>query len=457
MDTPARTALQTVSDFTFALRFEEIPPATVEMATLLTLDTLGVAAAATRMPAAEIARDTAAMLFAAGADAPSARMLFDTRRVSPAGAAYAGATQIDNLDAHDGYQPAKGHIGVAALPALAAFADTLPAVSGREALVCMVLGYEIGARAGVVLHATVSDYHTSGAWNALAVAAIGARLRGHDAGQLRQGLGIAEYHGPRSQMMREIDNPSMLHDGSGWGALAGVTAAFLAERGFTGAPALTVEAPEVAHRWADLGSRWETDQQFIKPYPICRWAHAPIDAALRLRRAHGLKAADVAAVEIATFHESSRLAGGMPDTSPRAQYSLPFPVAAAIARGKVGLEEVTGDGLRDPEIARLVAATTVREEAKYNARFPDRGRWGDVTLVLKDGRRLESGETNARGGAEDPLPRAEVVAKFHDYAAPVVGEARAQEIEQAILGLERPGADFKRAIDLSLPNRPSEA
>ena len=39
--------------------------------------------------------------------------------------------------------------------------------------------------------------------------------------QLRQALGIAEYHGPRSQMMREIATPTMLHDGSGMGALVG--------------------------------------------------------------------------------------------------------------------------------------------------------------------------------------------------------------------------------------------
>ena len=29
-------------------------------------------------------------------------------------------------------------------------------------------------------------------------------------------LGIAEYHGPRSQMMRCIDHPTMLKDGAGW-------------------------------------------------------------------------------------------------------------------------------------------------------------------------------------------------------------------------------------------------
>ncbi len=131
-------------------------------------------------------------------------------------------------------------------------------------------------------------------------------------------------------------------------------------------------------------------------------------------------------------------------------------MAAAVARGRVGLEEVTGEGLRDPEVARLVAATTVREEDKYNARFPDKGRWGDVTLVLKDGRRLESGETNARGGAEDPLPEAEVVAKFRAYAAPVLGEARAEEIERAVLGLGRSDADFKRVVDLACSSPPAE-
>ncbi len=55
------------------------------------------------------------------------------------------------------------------------------------------VGYEIAGRAGLSLHASVSDYHTSNAWNALGVLAMAARLRGFDDEQLRQGLGIAEY------------------------------------------------------------------------------------------------------------------------------------------------------------------------------------------------------------------------------------------------------------------------
>jgi Uncharacterized protein involved in propionate catabolism len=118
------------------------------------------------------------------------------------------------------------------------------------------------ARAGIALHATVTDYHTSGAWNALAVAAIGARLLKLGPDKLREALGIAEYHGPRSQMMRVIDSPTMLHDGSAWGALAGVTAVYLADQGFTGAPAATVEAEEVDAIWRDLG------EQMGRPPPL---------------------------------------------------------------------------------------------------------------------------------------------------------------------------------------------
>ena len=43
-------------------------------------------------------------------------------------------------------------------------------------------------------------------------------------------------------MMRCIDHPTMVKDGSGWGAFAGVSAAYLAADGFTGAPAITIEA-----------------------------------------------------------------------------------------------------------------------------------------------------------------------------------------------------------------------
>ncbi len=423
-----------VADFALGLAPEDVPEGARRDAALMLLDTLGVAAAASPMEAGRIARDTANLLYGSGDPAHRARMLFDGREVSLAGAAYAAATQTDNLDAHDGYNPVKGHIDVAVIPALLALAEQAEPMSGAEALMLVTLGYEIAGRAGLALHATVSDYHTSGAWNALGVAAMASRLRGVSAHQLREAIGIAEYHGPRSQMMREIANPSMLHDGSGWGAMVGISSAILAERGFTGAPAITVEVEEAALFWSDLGSRWVMQAQYVKPYPTCRWAHAPIDGVRDLMLAHGLGPDDIGHIRINTFHESACLFQGVPDSTSMAQYSLSFAVATQAAHGCIGVGQVSGEGLRDPAVHAMIDRISVAESEAHNATFPHT-RDADVQITLNDGRVLDSGLVHARGGSERPMDEAEIIGKFEEYAAPVTGADRARAIVAAVTGM----------------------
>ena len=435
------TTMDAVARFVLDRGIGDVPPAILERAALLLLDTLAISAASAPMEAGRIGREVAFRMFSAGQADDAARMMFDGRKVSLGGAVYAAATQIDNLDGHDGFNPAKGHVGVAVVPALLALSEAHPDLSGPEALVSLVIGYEIASRAGVALHATVSDYHTSGAWNALGVAAMAVRMRGGDAESLRQALGIAEYHGPRSQMMREIATPTMLHDGSGWGGLAGMTAAVLAEAGFTGAPAVTIEADEAAGFWADLGHTWLTDAQYIKPYPTCRWGHGAIDAARAILERDAPGAGEIAEVRINTFAAGAALFPGMPKTTSEAQYSLPFAVAAMLARGRVGLEEITGAGLADPDIAGLVARTRIRVEPRHEARFPA-GRWSDVAVVLNDGRVLLSGDVDARGGPDTRFERDDIIKKFQGFAVPALGEFRAQAILAAGLALTGAGSRF---------------
>ncbi|MFW8634822.1 MmgE/PrpD family protein [Cribrihabitans pelagius] len=436
-----------VADFTFALTPGDLPAATREAAALMFLDTLGVAIGAAPMQAGRIARDTAAALYGSSSSNYSARMLLDGRRVSLAGAAFAAATATDNLDAHDGYAPSKGHIGVVIIPAIAALAETVADFSGPEALTLTTIGYEIAGRAALALHASVSDYHTSGAWNALGVAAVAARMRGLSRAQLREALGIAEYHGPRSQMMREIANPTMLHDGSGWGALAGMSAAVLAEGGFTGAPAITVEAPQAAAHWADLGKFWQMQHQYVKPYPICRWAHAPIDALRALMRKHRFGPEEITQIHINTFRESACLFAGLPETTSQAQYSLGFAVAVMGVHGRIGVEHITGRGLGDPQVAALHDRITVAENARHSARFPA-ARVADVEVTLTSGAVLRSGVVHARGGPEAPMRRDEVTTKFMAFAAPVAGEHRAAQIREAVLGFTREDSRFSQLAGL---------
>jgi 2-methylcitrate dehydratase PrpD len=431
--------------FVHDLRWDDVPAMARDRTKDFLVDLLGAATGGVGTRLSSLIRDHAADQFAAGGTA--ARMLLDGRCVSPAGAALAGGMTIDAYDAHDGHRLTKGHAGCGSLPTALAMAEAARNLDGGELLTALVLGYEIGTRAGIALHRTACDYHTSGAWIALACAAIGARYLRLSTGQTRHAMGIAEYHGPRSQMMRCIDHPTMLKDGSGWGAMAGVSAAYLARGGFTGAPAVTAEAADVSDLWGDLGQTWRVMEQYWKPYPVCRWAQPPVEAVLSLMREHRLRSPDVARIEIVTFHESLRLATRTPTTTEEAQYSTAFPAAVAAVRGHVAAADITETAFADPEIRRLAEGMTVTESAEYNAAFPAR-RLAHAVVVLQDGTRLQSPPTEARGDPEMMVSRSEMAAKYHACADPVLGAGRAAALRDAALSLG-PGVSIARLLGLA--------
>jgi 2-methylcitrate dehydratase PrpD len=418
--------------FIHELRFDSLPAGIVAQAKRCVLDLIGVAASGARTDLSRIVRHFAVGQM--GASNAGARLIFDGRRASPTGAAYAGASTIDAFDAHDGHRLTKGHAGVALLPALLAVADQAKALDGRELITSLAMGYEIATRAGIALHATVSDYHTSGAWNALGCAAIGARYLRLNELATRHALGIAEYHGPRSQMMRCIDHPTMVKDGSGWGALAGVSAAYLAADGFTGAPALLIEGEAEAHVWDDLGIVWEIARQYFKPDPVCRWSQPAMEATTALIAQHQPARKDIAAIEIRTFAQAVRLGVRPPRTTEEAQYAIGFPVAAILARGRLGPAELSDEGLIDVEICAMLERIRIVEEKKFSDLFPQE-RWAIVEMTMRNGEKLSSPPMLARGDPENPLSDGDISLKFHSLAGDLSSDRRTV-IEQSIAALD---------------------
>jgi 2-methylcitrate dehydratase PrpD len=229
--------------------------------------------------------------------------------------------------------------------------------------------------------------------------------------------------------------------------MTGVSAALLAAEGFTGAPALVVESAEVADLWADLGQRWRLLEMYFKPYPVCRWAQPAVEAALALIREHAVKADAIATIEVTSFHQAVRLAARTPATTEEAQYSLPFPVAAAVVRGRLAAEEIGVAAFADPEIRRLSDGMILRERDDFNARFPAE-RYAQVMFIMRDGRRLVSEDTTTRGDPSTPLRSDALAEKFRMLADPVIGSARRDRIEAAIDALVRPAASAAGLIDL---------
>ena len=349
----------------------------------------------------------------------------------------AGAAIVDGFDAHDGHVLCKGHVGVTVIPAALAFADALALDDWDEFLSLVLLGYEIGTRSGIALHASAPTMHSSGAWNALAAAAIGARVLRLSDAQIAHALGIAEYYGPRSALMRIIEHPTMLKDGSTMGAFAGVSAAYLAQDGFTGAPAETVDLNAGARRSRALVATSDRGGAFSSSissrFRCVAGRSPPLKRSSRCVRTHpALAHSDVRAIEVESFHEAVSLGCRAPVETDAAQYSLPFVVAATLVHGRLTPAELMGAGLHDPAVLALSRDMSLVETDEFNARFPAE-RWARVRITLRDGSVLDSGPHTTRGDPDTPLSDDAISAKFRMNAEAALSESDALKIEAQIM------------------------
>jgi 2-methylcitrate dehydratase PrpD len=437
--------LQNIHNFIADIDWNELPVAVQTMSKRCLLDTIGVAIAAHTTLAARISSKFATIQFGPSNNSRSRLLGFDGTCSVP-GAAFSGAILIDSLDAHDGHRLTKGHAGATVLPSLLAMVDYLSnektTISGQYFLELLIIGYEVSLRTGIELHKSTEEYHTSGAWAPIGVAAMGAKLMQLSQSQLSHALGIAEYYAPRSPMMRCIDQPTMVKDGAGWGALAGISSVFMAQEGFTGAPALSVTLADEK----DYFLRYELLNQYFKPWPICRWAQPAVEAIVTLQKQFSFDIKDIKEIKISTFHHAVRLANKQPTSSDEAQYSIGYPVAAMLVKGKIGPEEMNENSLNDPVIRQLQDKVKLKESQNHTDAFPAK-RFADVAITLQNGDILETENIEARGDVENPLSNEEIQTKFNQLTKGIITTSKQNKLIKLIKNLDKED-NVKDLLDL---------
>lgn len=436
-----------VAEFVRDLRWADLPAAVQAQAVRCVLDLCGSALGGSRTRVARVA-----VAYSQAAHGPGPATIVGAEAGStPVGAALANGFAASALDLDDGYRPVKGHPGAVIFPPALAAAERVGA-SGADLLVALVVGYEVAMRAGRILHPLYGFYHGTGAWGPLGGAAGAARLLGLDLEQTWQALGIAEFHAGMTPEMRSIDHPSMLKDGIGWGAMVGLASAQLAAHGFTGIPSL-FDRPELAPPLVDsLGSDYLMLGLYFKPYACCRWAQPAIEGALEATGALGVAGRDVARVRVHTFEAATRLRPTAPGTTEEAQFSLPWPLAAALVDGGVGPDQVLEPDLVRPDLRDLAQRVELVCDPELERAFPSRAlAWVEVETV--DGRRARSPVVAARGDPDAPLGDDELTAKFSELAGPVVGLERSERLAGVIRHLPDK-EDLSPLLDLLRPSAP---
>jgi 2-methylcitrate dehydratase PrpD len=444
----ATSAARRLARFVVGLSLDRVPADVTTAASLLALDTLGNALAASREDFGVAVLGVAEGL----GGAPESVLIGGRVKVAAANAVLANATLAHGLDFDDTREDAIVHTGCVAATTALAVAEATGA-AGRAALEALIAAVEVICRIGLAvpgaLHAC--HFHPTSITSSFAATAAAARLYRLTEDQLvhafgicgSQAAGIIEYLTDGTWTKR-------LHPG--WGAHGGVIAALLARSGFTG-PETVLEgghglyaAFAGGHDGArldglldTLGSTWELGELTLKPYPCGSIAQPYMDCAMRLRER--VRPGEIAAIRCRTAAGPvPRLweplaAKHAPPNGYAAKFSLPYLLATILVRGRAGLAEFADEAARDPEVLGL--ARRVGYELDATIDYP-RQFVGDVEITLTDGRVLRERQDRPRGGPDAPLTPAQIEAKFRGNAGLALP---ADKVERIVAGVRTLAAD----------------
>jgi 2-methylcitrate dehydratase PrpD len=349
-----------------------------------------------------------------------------SRTLSAAAAALVNGTAIHGEDFDDTFEGGPVHAGAVVVPAVLAACERHE-LDGSAALLGITAGVETMCRLSLVAPTLThkAGFHPTAVFGAMGAAAgVGAALK-LSPRQLVDALGTAgSMAGGIIEYLAEGAWTKRLH--AGWAAQSGLRAALLGRAGFSGPRTVFEGRHGFFHGFAhttngdfdavtgDFGSRWVTQTLAFKLYPCGTMTHPYIDCSRRLA-ARGVKPDQVVEmvceVGEGTVHRlwEPLAAKQHPNNGYAGKFSTPYCIAAAFVRGNVGLGDFSDDAVRDPAV--LALAAKVRYEIDPKNPYP-KNFTGHIRLTLRDGTVIEERQPYMRGGAREPLSRADIEQKF---------------------------------------------
>ncbi|MGJ7916473.1 MmgE/PrpD family protein [Massilia sp. LXY-6] len=421
---------QELAAFAAQLRFEDIPDAVMRRAEDLFLDWFGSALAGKTGRPVQVIESFARQM--GPQDGPS-EVLISRRRTTPLFAAMVNAASSHFAEQDDVHNGSVFHPAAVVFPAALAVAQSIGA-SGRELLTASVAGYEVGIRVGEFLgRSHYKIFHTTGTAGTLAAAAAVGHLLRLNPEQMLHAFGSAGTQAAGLwEFLRDAADSKQLH--TAHAAAGGLSAAYLAHEGFTGARRILEGAQGMAagmSRDADpaklsagLGQRWTLAETSFKFHASCRHTHPAADALQQVMQAHGLRPSEVARVTARVHQGAIDVLGPVvdPRTVHQAKFSMGTVLGLIAEFGSAGLQEFERF-YNDPRIAAFRGKVEMVLDQEVDQAYP--ARWiGKVTVQTVDGRSFEGRVDEPKGDPGNTLSREELeskalrLAEFADAASP---------------------------------------
>ena len=439
---------QRLAEFAATLACEAIPAPVVRRCKELMLDWFGSALAGKGVRPVEILERYAVTM---GPESGPAEVLVNRRTTSPLFAAMVNAASSHVAEQDDVHNGSVFHPAAVVFPPALAVAQAIGA-SGSELVAASVAGYEVGIRVGEFLgQSHYKVFHTTGTAGALAAAAAVGRLLRLSPDQMLHAFGSAGTQAAGLwEFLRDAADSKPLH--TAHAAASGLTSAYLARDGFTGARRILTGDQAMAAGMANgadplrltdrLGERWTLAETSFKFHASCRHTHPAADALLQVMQQRALGPDDIRHVTARVHQAAIDVLG--PVTDPRTVHQAKFSMGSVL--GLVATRRSAGmfdfdRYFQAPATVRFARKVSMAYDAEVQAAYP--ARWiGKVDVETVDGRHLEGRVDEPRGDPGNTLSRAEIEAKARGLAA-FSQAATPEEMERwfpVFSGLEQAGA-----------------
>lgn len=338
-----------------------------------------------------------------------------------------GLTHI--LEVDDLHRASVVHPGCVVVPAAYVLARR-HGKQGHAFLAAVLRGFEACCRVGMAVGpAHYRIWHNTATCGPFGSAYAAGDLLGLDHAAMTHALGNAGTQS--SGLWQFLETGAMSkHLHAGRAAEAGLLAADLAARGFSGPPHIlegdkgffkaTCNDAQPERLLSDPDAPWQLRLTSIKPWPSCRHTHPTIDAGLSLAARVGNR--KVERIRVATYQAALDVCDRIaPRSEYEAKFSLQHTAAAAVTDGRIDFSSF------DPHARSRLAETSARVEIAAAAPFADRypRAWGaQVTVMLDDGTELSAEREHAFGDPENPLDdvamraKAKMLLTYAGIAAP---------------------------------------
>jgi len=436
--------------FALGARYEDLPAEVVHEVKRFLYDSIGCAYGSVAT------RDVTAMraLHVELGGKPEATVIGFGDRLPGVSATLVNSLMIRALDFNDIYWKEDPSHPSDLIPAALA-AGEMAGSSMREVIVAIALAYEFeqrlclfatpGVRERGWHHATLTQF---------ASPLVAGRLLGLDEDQLVHAVGIAGCHSHtigcptagRLTMMKNTVDPLAVQ--------AGVFAAMLAKRGYTGTEAVFEGKEGFQHcfgpgwdedallgAWPGTpgGRPWKILECGMKAFPTEALTHTHLSATLKAMKKGGLAWPDVEKVVVTTIARACDILFDphkyRPESRETADHSLPYCIAAAIVDGRITTASFADEKIHDPAVREVIDRIEGEASKEFEAMFPAK-QPSRVRITAKDGRVVEEVLEYPKGDPREPMTEEDLDAKFGGLAAARLDPERRAAVKAAVFGCE---------------------